>query len=164
VRDYRYRRATRSRLHDYSRPGAYVVTVCTFDREVIFGTIVDGLMNMNRSGRIVERCWQQLPRRFGSVSLDAFVVMPNHVHGIIVLNSIDESLPTLHKVVGAFKASAARRINNDRGVNGVPVWQRSFHDQIIRDDQHLDNVRAYINANPTCWLYDEENPSAINNA
>jgi REP element-mobilizing transposase RayT len=116
-------------------------------------------MHLSQSGRIVERCWQQLQQRFRPVSLDGFVVMPNHVHGIIVLHK-DESLPSLSTVVGAFKTDASRRINSARGVYGVPVWQRSFHDQIIRDDHHLDTVRAYINANPTNWPYDEENPLA----
>ncbi|MDQ3548218.1 MAG: transposase, partial [Chloroflexota bacterium] len=102
-------------------------------------------MLLDESGRIVETCWWQLPQRFQAVTLDAFIVMPNHIHGIIVLSGGDPyRMPALHSVVGAFKADAARRINNVHGVHGVPVWQRSFHDQIIRDDQHRENVRRYI--------------------
>ena len=126
----------------------------------MLGVVSDGTMYLDQSGRIVEACWQQLTQRFRSVSLDAFVVMPNHVHGIIVLNGDASPVPSLPAVVGAFKSDTARRINNIRGVRGIPVWQRSFHDQIIRDDRHLDDVRAYITANPANWPHDEEHPHA----
>ncbi len=156
--EYRCRKATRSHRHDYDRPGTYFVTICTFNREPILGAISDDVLELNQLGRIVEGCWQQLPLRFRYVSLDAFVIMPNHVHGVIVLT--DDVAPTssLQTVVGAFKSDAARRVNNVRSGRGVPVWQRSFHDQIIRDDLHFERVRAYIRSNPSNWQYDEENP------
>ena len=157
-----YRRATRSRQHDYDRPGRYFVTICAYDRDPIFGEIVEGVMTLSHAGQVVETCWYRLPHRFRAVELDEFVVMPNHVHGIITLTENGPGpSPALHDVVGAFKTDAARRINALRGAPGVPVWQRSFHDQVVRDAQHVANVRAYILTNPANWPFDEDNPTQL---
>jgi REP element-mobilizing transposase RayT len=119
-------------------------------------------MYLNHLGRIVEASWLHLPRHYPRVLLDAFVVMPNHIHGIVILDELlDPSIrkpPGLSQVIGSLKTDSAKRINNVRSSRGVAVWQRSFHDQIIRNEQHLDNVRAYITNNPARWHDDAENP------
>ncbi|MGH9173196.1 MAG: transposase [Vicinamibacterales bacterium] len=100
-----------------------------------------------------------MPQRFRTIELDAFVLMPNHLHGVIVIGDGHPTpTPSLHEIVGAFKSDATRRINRVTGAPGVTVWQRSFHDQIIRDARHLANVREYIARNPANWHADEENP------
>lgn len=89
----RGRRSIRLKGYDYSLPGAYFITVCTHRREPVFGQIDDGLMHPNPLGRIVERAWSDLPNHYPHVRLDAFCVMPNHVHGIIVLVEDDRASP-----------------------------------------------------------------------
>jgi REP element-mobilizing transposase RayT len=85
----RYRRSPRLPGYDYSQSGAYFVTICTNDRLCLFGDLTDGVMSLNPAGDMVCKAWSELPERYQGVNIDAFVVMPNHVHGIIVLNSID---------------------------------------------------------------------------
>jgi REP element-mobilizing transposase RayT len=97
-----HRRSIRLREYDYAQAGAYFVTICTHDRLCLFGEIVDGMMKLNQFGEIVSSCWEEIPRYFDNVELDAFVVMPNHVHGIVVITGGT----TTH--VGATHASPLR--------------------------------------------------------
>jgi putative transposase len=164
------RKSLRLRQYDYSQPGAYFVTICTKDRENRFGEIVDGQMRRNGSGAIVHSCWNDLPVHFPNVGLDAFVVMPNHVHGIIILTDDNVGAtsrrpntragrprPYLGNVVAYFKYQSAKRINEQQNAPGVPFWQRGYHDHIIRDDRSLDRIREYIVQNPQRWSSDKEN-------
>jgi REP element-mobilizing transposase RayT len=84
-----HRRSIRLKGYDYSQAGGYFVTICTEDRECLFGEIIDGEMNLSDLGRLIEQCWRDLPQRFPWVSIDEFVVMPNHVHGVIWINRED---------------------------------------------------------------------------
>ncbi len=83
-----HRRSIRLKGYDYTQPGAYFITVCTYMRECLFGEVVDGQMRLNAWGQIVEQCWREIPIHFPHVALDAFVVMPNHIHGIIVIGDV----------------------------------------------------------------------------
>jgi len=103
-----HRRSIRLWDFDYSGAGAYFITICTHERESVFGNLVDGVMRLNYWGLIVRECWEHLPNHFSQVALDEFVVMPNHVHGIIILN---HGLPN----VGARHASPCSRITPDCG-------------------------------------------------
>ena len=159
--------------YDYAQTGAYFVTAVTQGRLELFGGVVGGVLELNESGKLVEKPWQGLVEHYDSVALDAFVVMPNHVHGIIFINQPDMSsandpvgagfkpAPTpkrgLSEVVRAFKTFSARAINTLRGTPGVPVWQRGYFDHVIRDETDLENVRAYIETNPLRWHLDREN-------
>ena len=89
--DRHHRRSIRLKGHDYTQPGAYFVTICTRDRECLFGHMVNGEMRLNDAGEIARRCWEGIPDHFPSVELDAFVIMPNHVHGIIVIHRRGEA-------------------------------------------------------------------------
>jgi len=176
----RNRRSMRLREYDYSQAGAYHITVCTRDRECLFGGIADGQMQVSEAGQIVEDVWCALPKFYPSVELDAFVVMPNHVHGIIVIRNgvgaIHESplrskssasppvdhrrTMLLSKIIGRFKMVSAKEINVRRRTPGQPRWQRNYYDHIIRDEEALRRIRQYITDNPAQWEFDRENPVA----
>ncbi len=166
-----HRRSIRLKGYDYRRPGAYFVTCCTYDHEALFGEVEDGEMVLNELGVIVQQVWDDLVNHYGHVYLDAFVAMPNHVHGIIVL--MDEPgvvgvgaglkpAPTpkrhgLPEIVRGFKTFSARRINERRGTPGVPVWQRNYYEHIVRDEHALRRIQNYILHNPANWELDIEN-------
>ena len=163
------------RGYEYATPGAYFVTICAYGRACLFGDIVDGEMCLNEYGAVVVDCWKDLSVHYPHVELDEFVVMPNHLHGIIVIRTDSEinvgagfkPAPTgstrtkrhgLTEVVRGFKTFSARRINIIRAAPGTPVWQRSYYDHVIRGEEELDRVREYIQGNPAKWLEDVENP------
>ncbi|HEY0521753.1 MAG TPA: transposase [Stellaceae bacterium] len=148
-------RRLRLKEYDYSAPGAYFVTVCVTGRRCLLGTVVDGRMVVNDIGIMVERQWLDLPARFPALSLDAYVVMPNHLHGIVV---IELGGPSLVSAVGAFKSLSSRlfQIASDQK---HPLWQRSFHDHALRNEQALAALREYIVNNPAKWHLDRENPA-----
>jgi putative transposase len=165
------RKPTRMAGRDYSRPGWYFVTICTHYHAPIFGDIHDGVLEPNAAGSMVEREWQALGTRWPRVRLDAWVVMPNHLHGIIGLRpEPDEQTASisLSAIIGAFKSLTTNAFA--RGVDELGwepfegrLWQRSFHDDIIRSREHLASARAYIASNPERWDEDEYAPSAAAN-
>jgi REP element-mobilizing transposase RayT len=159
----RHRRSTRLRAYDYRTPGAYFVTVCTRERHCVLGEIADGQVVLSLTGEVVRDVWVVLPQRLPTVALDAFVVMPNHVHGVLWLNAPDArgpepepTAPTLGQVIRTFKASSARLAR-------VPcpefAWQRNYWERVVRNENELERVREYIAANPVLWAEDEENPA-----
>jgi REP element-mobilizing transposase RayT len=175
-----HRRSIRLKGYDYSQPGAYFVTICTHDRGCLFGEVVDEAMQLNDAGRVAAATWDALPSYYPGVELDAFVVMPNHVHGMIIVEAnvgaIHESpLPespqrkfmgvvnrrrmVLSKIIGRFKMVSAKRINILRNTPGMTVWQRNYYEHIIRDEDELSRIREYIVNNPLQWAVDRENPS-----
>lgn len=166
--DIHHRRSIRLSGYDYSQQGAYFVTVCIQNRECLLGKIVDGKMMLNGAGKIVQSAWDDLPRRFPNVTLDAFTIMPNHVHGIVVIQQnvgagqalplgAASSAPTLGDIVRVFKSIPAISINRLLSRTG-PVWQRNYYEHIIRDENDLFRIRQYIADNPARWDEDENNP------
>ena len=120
---------------------------------------------MNRCGDVVLSCWADIPDHYSTVTLDLFVVMPNHVHGIIILTDVGAGLkpaPTkrnpLSEIVRAFKTFSARRINEYRNTAGSPVWQRNYYEHVIRNERELNQIREYISTNHLKWGLDGENP------
>ena len=173
----RRRRSIRVRTWDYAHPAAYFVTICTHQRQCLLGTVVDGEVHLSAAGEIVRACWDAIPAHFPHVVLDKVIVMPNHVHGIILiceypavgaqhaapLRQDSEREPhvgagSLGAIVRSFKSAATKAINEHRGTRGLPVWQRSYYERIIRNDRELAATRDYIAANPYCWADDPENP------
>jgi putative transposase len=161
------------------------VTACTWQRECLFGHVVDGEMRLNEAGEIARRCWEDIPDHFPLVESDAFVIMPNHVHGIIMIRCRGEAsaAPTrvfkesresdasplrqrpngtqprsLPAIVQNFKSISTRRMNAARGVPGMPVWQRGFYEHVVREEKELSAIREYLLANPARWDDDENNP------
>jgi REP element-mobilizing transposase RayT len=117
-------------------------------------------MHPNALGQIVEATWLELPAHFPATRLDAFVVMPNHVHGILLLNQAEASTDRLSILIRDFKSFSTRRINEFRGAKGEPIWQRGYYEHVVRDERALDRIRRYVLANPTQWHLDPDNPAA----
>ena len=158
------RRKNRLRLegYDYSDAGAYFVTVVTQGRVCLFGDVVDGEMRLNEAGEVVRQGWQSLAGRYGHVGLDAYVVMPNHLHGVVVLDdggseSLELRKP-LGRLIGSFKTITTQRVNDILGTRDRRLWQRNFYEHVVRDEEDLDRIRDYIAGNPAGWDKDEENP------
>jgi REP element-mobilizing transposase RayT len=129
-------------LHDYIQPGAYFFTACTAGRASLFGDVVGADVRLNGGGDAVLCCWQDLAQHLRGVAPDAFVVMPNHVHGIVVILA-EGPRATLGNAVGLFKASAARAFNTWARTAGRRVWQRGYHDLVIRNDAELRKFREF---------------------
>src|SRR3970040_2944705 len=170
-----HRRSIRLQGYDYAQEGVYFVTVCTQNRVCLCGAVADGAMQLNNPGQIAKAAWDELPARFPSVRLDAFIVMPNHVHGIIMVGAqfiapsdgfgtatINQGAinraPTLGEMVRAYKAVSTRLIRQA----GTPdfAWQRNYYEHVIRDEESLNRIRQYILDNPERWEFDHENPAA----
>ena len=176
-----HRRSIRLRGYDYTQPGAYFVTICTHDRICLFGRVVKEDMRLNEFGEIVRECWLMIPHHFPHTALDAFIIMPNHVHGIIwIVNAAsDDNVGATHAsplrlpsprgpkrksigaIVGSFKSVVTKRINQKRGTPGLPVWQRNYYEHIVRNDESLNRIRQYIAENPLRWYLDHENPDRV---
>ncbi|MBI3781192.1 MAG: transposase [candidate division NC10 bacterium] len=167
------RRPLRLRGFDYSREGAYFVTICTRNRECLLGDVMKGKMRLNDVGRMVQTVWDGLPERFPTVELDASVVMPNHLHGILIIVGAGLALPmrgaassaptgsgftTLSKVLRAFKSMSAIGVNRLLSRSGKPFWQRNYYEHVIRSEESLNRIREYIVTNPLRWEVDRENP------
>ena len=177
----RRRKSIRLPGFDYSQPGAYFITVCTRNRASIFGDVTEGKLCLSAAGRLAQAVWKELPQHYPHVHLDAWTVMPNHVHGIAILksdsvghvgaDSVDhvgaglKPAPTLRhglpEIVRAFKTFSARRINALQGTAGTALWQRNYYEHVIRDEAALDRIRQYIADNPARWHEDPENPDAV---
>ena len=163
---------------DYARGGAYFVTIVVQGRLFMFGNVVDGGMVLNDAGRMVRRVWEGLAARFSVVEVDEFVVMPNHVHGVIFIREplvVTDAMegggagsgPTLGEVVGAFKSVTT--VEYGGGVRRMGwrqydrrLWQRNYFERVVRDERELGLIREYIVNNAVNWEYDGENPSGGN--
>jgi REP element-mobilizing transposase RayT len=166
------RRSIRLKGYDYSDPRAFFVTLVTRGRECLFGEIHDGEMRLTDAGRIVWEVWDSLPSRYPQIALGNAVVMPNHFHGIVIIEQsvgaihelpllntqIQRRRMTLPLVVGYLKMNSAKRINKILGSEGVPIWQRNYYEHIIRDEGEQGRIHLYIEANIANWGSDEENP------
>jgi putative transposase len=164
MRNNSYRTAGQHRLpgHRYRAPGAYFFTFCTFRREAILAVISSGGSLLLQAGMHVDACWRELPGFF-AVSLDAWVIMPDHVHGIVWLVSEAGDRRTAERpregpavrplgaVIGALKSRSASLINRGRSTPGAQFWQRNYHERIIRSEEELSRIRNYIANNPTRW-------------
>jgi putative transposase len=157
------RKTNRYKGYNYSSAGYYFVTICTKDRLSFFGKIEDGIMNLNDYGGIVKERWLWLQDQYNYVKCGEYVIMPNHFHGILIIDTIvgtgrDLSLrkiKSLSELIGAFKTTSSKLIHQT-GLNEFR-WQRSFYDHIIRDESSLDNIREYIRQNPQNWETDKNN-------
>jgi putative transposase len=162
------RKLTRLKGYDYSQSGYYFVTICTKDREEWFGRVDGDEMRLNEFGEIARNFWAEITGHFKYVGIDEFSVMPNHVHGILIIeenmvgNAYMRSLlqnrtkMLLSKIIQQYKASVTRKINSLES-NLHFGWQKSFYDHVIRNDRSLDNLRQYIINNPVKWELDIEN-------
>ncbi len=169
---FSYRRSIRLRDYDYRWEGAYFITICTYGKAKLFGMVDEGAMTLNDLGNIVAAEWLHIAKARPNILLDSFVVMPNHVHGIIfIIDSCnagsDKNVTgvqpkasrtllagSLGAIVGHFKAAVSRRFNKRRSVRRQQIWQRNYHKHIIRSEQSLHEIRNYIIENPGRWRQD----------
>lgn len=181
-----HRRSVRLKGYDYTQPGSYFVTLCTQHRQCLFGEIWDDQMILNEIGQMVMRWWKELPHKFPSVATDAYALMPNHLHGIIILVGADLCVrpnrgvrpdssirfgekgahagAPLPRIVQWFKTMTTNeylRGIKERGWPPFPgrLWQRNYYEHIIRNELELNDVRRYIQENPARWTTDENNPA-----
>jgi REP element-mobilizing transposase RayT len=175
--------STRLKGYDYSQAGEYFVTICTDNHRCLFGAVIEEEMRSSPVGKIAKSCWEKIPKHFRNVELDEFVIMPNHVHGIIIindnrrdvqlnvstdrinisskndLNASTELSPkrgTLSVIIRTYKAAVTTECRR-KGYNEFQ-WQSRFYEHIIRDEKDLQSIREYIINNPIKWFSDEENP------
>ncbi len=167
---------------DYSSDGAYFITICTQDREHFFGNVVDGQMILSEIGQIADKFWKQIPDHFPFVILDEFMVMPNHMHGILFIdknNDKNVETPKLGVSTGTIKnknphhnpqwksGCLGSTINQYKRICTIHIktknldpnfaWQPRFYDHIIRDEKSLNRIREYIQMNPKNWETDRNN-------
>ena len=162
------RKNHRLRGFDYRSNVAYFVTICTHDRRFAFGDILHGKLHPTRRGLIAGECWNDLPNHHPHVELDAFVVMPNHVHGILCFVGATPALSataelqshSLGTVIGSYKSAVTRRINQLRPQSADNLWQRGYYDRVSRNDCSYETIWQYVDDNPRCWDEDEHNPQA----
>ncbi|MDE0331947.1 MAG: hypothetical protein OXL41_08765 [Nitrospinae bacterium] len=194
------RKPNRLKGYDYTQAGCYFVTVCAQDRRCLFGDIIEDQMVLNEAGMMVAHWWSKTESKFPHVDLGEYVLMPNHIHGIVVIvgadprvrphdkdpeSSKDERIeqrqqeehqqdgfqnqgghmgPPLQEIIQWFKTMTTNEYIKEVKTGRFPpfekrIWQRSFYDHVIRDDDDLGRIREYIQNNPLQWAIDEENPA-----
>ncbi len=143
--------------YDYSESGTYFVTICTQDRKELFGNVSDTKITVNNIGLMVNYWWRQLPQKYPTLHLDEYIIMPNHLHGIIVLskngrgdNGQGNPAPTIGNIIGFFKYQTTKHFNDfvGAGFTRPKLWQRNYYERIIRDEKEFNHVRNYIHTNP----------------
>ena len=183
-----HRRSIRLKGYDYSKAGAYFITICSENRICRLGNIAVGAglapaqMILNEFGQIAHNEWMKLLERFTNFELDVFQIMPNHIHGIIVLNTVGATLavsqndsdennisgldnsagaspaPTVSDIVGAYKSLVANGcldIYKSRNQTMGKLWQRNYYEHIIRNEQSYHTISNYIVNNPAKWNDDK---------
>jgi REP element-mobilizing transposase RayT len=168
-----HRRSIRLADYDYSAEGGYYITIVTQGRVCLFGEVIDGNMHLNDFGKIVWEEWFRSTniRHEIELDMDEFVVMPNHIHGIVYIiddqgrgdRPVAPTKPTgpppksIGSFVAGYKSAVTKRINILRNTPAFPVWQRNYYDHIITSELDYYNIANYINSNPLNWEIDDEN-------
>jgi REP element-mobilizing transposase RayT len=185
-----HRRSIRYDGYDYTLPGAYFVTLLCYGRQCLFGEIRENSIDLSQIGILVSRFWLRIPNHFELASLDEFILMPNHIHGIIWIHEADgkgkafakfnldldeptsaNALPlrqvgsksgSLSSIIQNFKSVSTRIVNKQFFKPGNKIWQRNYFERIIRNERELNAIRQYIRDNPLNWETDKENAGKIN--
>ena len=183
---YKYHKQYRYKGYDYAKDGFYFVTICTKDRQLFFGDVVNEKMQLSKIGQIAEKYWLEISNHFKNIKLHEYIIMPNHIHGIIQImrcgneamhcgneamprsydgkhikmSKISPKLGSLSVIIGSFK-SIVTKIINKKFLNNNFAWQPRFHDRIIRNDEELNKIRYYITINPDKWALDRSNPNKL---
>lgn len=165
------RKSVRILGYDYSQPGWYFVTIGVQNHECIFGEIKNTIMHLNETGKIAHQYWREIPDHFPHARIDKFIIMPNHVHGIIQIpyarhfyigarhavplyknekfgKPVAGSIPT---IVRSYKSAVTKSINEKNNTPGERVWQRNYYLSFINDHTDLYHIRQYIQQNPARW-------------
>ena len=164
-----HRKSIRLPKFDYTQEGAYFITIVSQNRICLFGQIAFGIMSLSPFGNIISQVWQSIPKHHPKTVVDPFIIMPNHIHGIISIVGARRAVP-LHQsekfgkpvsgsiptIVRSFKSESTRQINVVRNTPGVKVWQRNYYEHVIRDEKDYESIYEYILTNPQNWLKDNE--------
>ncbi|OGL39994.1 MAG: hypothetical protein A3C43_06245 [Candidatus Schekmanbacteria bacterium RIFCSPHIGHO2_02_FULL_38_11] len=168
--NFHYRKSIRLKGYDYSNSGIYFITICTKDRELYF-------KKFSELKEILKQQWQKIPEKFFNIQLDEFIIMPNHIHGIITVGATlavaqkkragARPAPTIGEIIGRFKSSCVNDWikyidENKLNLNGK-FWQRNYYEHIIRNENELNKIREYIQNNPLKWHLDRENQEKTGN-
>ncbi len=183
---YKLQKQYRYKGYDYSQDGFYFVTICCKNREMFFGDVKNKIIQLSEIGKIAEKFWLEIPDHFSFIKLDKFIIMPNHVHGIIEIDNCRNAprrvpvnnapvemnaprrVPTgiqplvknsLSSIINYFKGNT-KRFCNKNNLEYV-AWQPRFHDRIIRNNDELNRIRQYIIDNPLKWELDRNNPDDL---
>lgn len=178
----RNRRSIRLPRYDYSLAGAYFVTICTADKACLFGNIRNGKMVLNALGKVVEEEWFTLEKRYPRFVPDMFQIMPNHIHAIVIINDVGAGLAparphnvrttdninirapardaptTLGQIVGAYKSLVYKQclaIAKSKNEILGKLWQRNYHEHIVRNAEDYQRIAQYIHDNPVNWAQDD---------
>jgi REP element-mobilizing transposase RayT len=163
-----HRRSIRLQNYDYAHRGIYYVTVCTYNRAHLFGRVENGIMMPNKYGEIAQNEWRRMTDLRQNIVLPEFVVMPNHIHGIIQILCSNTSAVgidrfqnqgknTLSSILGSYKSAVSKAIH-DMGF-WEEIWQRNYYERIVRDESDMEHVQTYIRDNPKNWSSDNFNKS-----
>ena len=161
------RRSVRIPGYDYSQDGGYFVTICEKDRFSLFGEIINNQIKLNAIGKHVQYWWYQISQRYPNVELDEYIIMPNHMHGIIIIKNygncrgevtsplqFSQQCPSLGKIMAYFKYQSTKHVNQLRNTPGHKLWQRNYWEHIVRNEMELNRIRNYIQNNPVKWKND----------
>lgn len=174
--EYHHRRSIRLQGYDYSQTGIYFVTICTHQRQCLFGEIRNGKMLLNQIGKIVAQKWLKSAEIRQEIALDEWIIMPNHLHGIVAIDKKenfqgedhfkgaslaplqeDKRKPkSLSSFIGGFKSSVTKRIKTICEHSNPVIWQRNYYEIIVRDEKQLNQIRQYMINNPQTWDEDPE--------
>ena len=174
--DIHKRQSIRIKGYDYSQSGLYFITICCYQRECLFGNIINSQMMLNNFGELVKEEWLKSAEIRKEIEFDEFVIMPNHLHGIVIINQeinnvdannnvgangraplqkISMKPKSLSSLIAGFKSAATKKINIIRNTHQNPVWQRNYYDHIIRNDESLARIREYLQNNLLSWENDQ---------
>lgn len=176
------RKSIRIPEYDYTKEGFYFVTICCHEHQCLFGRIINGEMVLNECGRIAKECWEEIPNRFVNIDLHSFIIMPNHIHGILqikeivgagftpaqiditratarVAPTIDQKIcPALSDIIGAYKSLVANcclKLFKEKNLFMGKLWQRNYNEHVIRNEHSYNKITEYIHTNPTKWKFDK---------
>lgn len=151
----KHRRSIRLRDYDYSQMGLYFITLCCHHRAPLFGRVEAGDMILNAVGQIAHEQWLETAKMRSAICLHEFVIMPNHMHGIVEIVSMDGDKPaTLGDVVRGYKSAVTKMARLLFDEQGLVVWQRNYYEHIIRNEQAHEKITQYIANNPSQWAND----------
>ena len=156
------RRSIRLKTYDYRSAGPYFLTLCSFKKEFRFGSIRSGTVYLSSTGLVIQEEWFRTSKVRPEVTLDAFVIMPNHLHAVVIVGQSTRSClestavtgrppKSLGSLVAGFKSACTVRVNIADGTPGRPLWQKNYYERVIRSENELDKVREYISGNPARW-------------
>jgi REP element-mobilizing transposase RayT len=177
-RDIHHRRSIRLKDYDYSQAGGYFVTICAYDRECLFGEIVNGEMRSNEFGQIVTDEWLRSAEIRAEIELGEYVIMPNHFHAIVLITNdvpdrrgdrrvaptvapVGPQSKSLGALMAGYKSAVTKRINAIRQSPGASVWQRNYYEHIIRNEADYRRIAEYVAENPRRWAEDTLHPDNV---